>query len=158
MNLAPCLPIAGLALIATACAQPPPQPNLAADAATIRQLTAEWFAAENRKDMAATLKAAAQDIVVQPADGPEIRGLPALQQWYEGFYKLPIDTVLGGSLDLAVAASGDLAYDVGWNKVVLKDPSQGTVADSGKYLFVWRKTAGEWKAVAGSFSSNAPRR
>ncbi|MBV9670607.1 MAG: DUF4440 domain-containing protein [Acidobacteriales bacterium] len=50
---------------------------------------------------------------------------------------------------IQVAKSGDMAYDVG----TVEMKKGGQVA-SGKYVVVWRKQAGKWKAVADIFNTD----
>lgn len=132
-----------------------PPVDLATEAAVIQRLNTEVMAAEGRRDIDAVLAFAGPDILLQPAGGAEIRGLLAVRQFYEAFFKLPIASLTGGSLETEVARSGDLAYDIGWNRVQLSEPP-GVPADSEKHLSIWRKLDGEWKIVAVAFSSNGP--
>ena len=147
--------LAMLFTLLTACTRPAavPHVDLSAEAETIRRLTREWFEAEQRKDLEGTMKSVAPEMVVHPPGAPEIRGAAAIRQFYQQFYALPIESITGGSLETVVAASGDVAYELGWNRTQLAQP-KGTPPDSGKYMFVWRKIDGVWKAVAGSYSSN----
>lgn len=155
MKLASCCIALVLTSACTPSAPANPPIDLAAEAATIQRLNAGALAAEARKDIDAVLAFAGPDILLQPAGGGEIRGLPAVRQFYEAFFQLPIVSLAGGSLETVVAPSGDLAYDIGWNRVQLAQPP-GAPADSGKYLSIWRKLDGEWKIVVVAFSSNGP--
>jgi len=51
--------------------------------------------------------------------------------------------------------SGDLAYDMGSWKLILRAAS-GNVEERGKSAIIWREPDGEWKAVVITFSSDAP--
>lgn len=96
----------------------------------------------------------APDAIIQMANAPQIEGRETLLELYE-------DT-LGGTLefegtttDIVPAASGDLAYEYGINRMVFGTPD-GAVEDIGKYLLIWRKIEGEWFVAAISVSSDAP--
>ena len=48
-----------------------------------------------------------------------------------------------------------MAYDVGTYRLAYDGPS-GPVEDNGKYLVVWEKRDGEWKAVADMINTDRP--
>ncbi len=58
-------------------------------------------------------------------------------------------------MTIVLSSSGDLAYHHGTSTAALRGPD-GQVDDPEKYLIVWKKVDGDWKAVAGSFSSDRP--
>jgi uncharacterized protein (TIGR02246 family) len=120
----------------------------------IRQRNRDWFKAEQRKDVAGTMAFIADEAVLQPANAPPVIGKDAIERFYTSFYELPIVGIGGEPTTIEVAASGDLAYDVGTNYVVVAGP-EGPEEDQGKYLLVWKKLDDEWKAVAMSYSSDA---
>ena len=151
-------PLLLAALSALACTSGPPKAppvDVAAEAATIQKLNADGFAAEGRKDLEAMMTMVTPDILFQSAGAGEIRGTAAMRDFYSGFFKLPIASIAGGSVETVVAASGDLAYDIGWNRMQMSEP-KGAPADSGKYISIWRKVDGKWKIAAVAFSSNGP--
>ena len=39
-----------------------------------------------------------------------------MRKFYEVVFRLPIVSSASGSLEAVVAASGDVAYDIGWNR------------------------------------------
>jgi len=53
-----------------------------------------------------------------------------------------------------MARSGDLAYETGVNRIVIRTPN-GDMLDMGKYLIVWKKINGQWYVAALSFTSDA---
>ena len=56
---------------------------------------------------------------------------------------------------IVVASSGDMALDRGtYRMTVAPDGTEQT--DTGKYVVVWRKIGGEWKAAADIFNSDLP--
>lgn len=54
-----------------------------------------------------------------------------------------------------VASSGDMAWEYGVNRAVVKD-DQDNLLDMGKYLAAWKKMDGQWFVAAVAFSSDAP--
>lgn len=64
-------------------------------------------------------------------------------------------SINGKPTQIEVASSGDLAYDLGNSTATMNGPN-GPYEDKQKYLIIWKKIDGKWKAVAGSFSSDLP--
>jgi ketosteroid isomerase-like protein len=56
---------------------------------------------------------------------------------------------------IKVAHSGDLAYEIGTYSLSY-DGDQGRVQDMGKYLVVWEKVDGDWKAMVDTDNSDLP--
>lgn len=46
-----------------------------------------------------------------------------------------------------------MAYEIGTCKLAFDGP-KGRIKDNGKYVVVWTKASGEWKAAADIFNSN----
>ncbi len=76
-------------------------------------------------------------------------------QLYDSYFKSgQLKEFQGTTSHIEVAASGDLGYEVGINRLVLAGP-QGDLLDVGKYLTIWKKIDGEWYVSAISFTSDA---
>jgi ketosteroid isomerase-like protein len=141
--------------LGVACAPPQPEIDLAAEEQAIRKLTADWFADEIRRDMEASLSYLAPDAVIQPEGAPTIVGIAAMRSLYEEFFKIPYADVVMEPRTVVVAASGDLAYDIGPWKMVFEG-EEGRTEAPGKSTIIWRKLNGQWKAVVMSFSMDTP--
>ena len=112
--------------------------------------------AEAAKDREKALTFWAPDAVVQPSAGPQIQGREAVSKMYQFvFDSTGLKSFSGKSAGFVVAASGDIAYETGINRMTFGTP-KGDVLDAGKYLGVWKKTNGTWYIAALSFSSDAP--
>ena len=128
---------------------------------TLQELEAEVVArsdaivaAEMSGDYEAAIAFFVPDPILQTANAPQIQDRAGLMEVYE--------TVLGSALefegtrtDIVLAASGDLAYEYGINRLVFETPD-GPLEDMGKYLAVWRKIDGEWFVAALAVSSDQP--
>ncbi|HWC15420.1 MAG TPA: nuclear transport factor 2 family protein, partial [Terriglobales bacterium] len=55
---------------------------------------------------------------------------------------------------IEVAKGGDMAYDVGTFELKMNDSSGNPTTTSGKYVVVWKKEGGQWKAVADIFNTD----
>ncbi|MCY1720441.1 DUF4440 domain-containing protein [Prolixibacteraceae bacterium Z1-6] len=111
--------------------------------------------AEIRQDADAAIEFFTDDVIVQPSDMPQIQGTKEQHELYKEFFKMPYTSFDSKSVETIIAASGDMAYDIGWNLFVFPSPD-GDVDVKGKYLAVLKKVNGEWKVAALSFSNNQP--
>jgi uncharacterized protein (TIGR02246 family) len=146
--------IIALLPLAAACAAGP-QVDPAAEAEAIRARSAGIVAAEAAQDAERSTSFYAPDAVAQPAGSPQIQGRDAIRELYGHFFSGMLKDFEGITTEIEVAASGDLAYEYGINRMVLNGPD-GDLLDIGKYLAVWRKLDGVWYIAALSFSSDAP--
>jgi len=146
--------VAVVALSGSGCAAP--TVDVAAEENVVRARSEGISAAEAAKNVDKALTFWAPDAVVQPAGAPQIQGHDALLKLYrQVFDSSGLKTFSGKSSGVVVAASGDLAYETGVNRMTFATP-KGDVLDVGKYLAVWRKTNGTWYVAALSFTSDAP--
>lgn len=88
-----------------------------------------------------------EDAVVMPQNAPAFRGRDSIKQLFTGL-------IAGGGVDVTlttdtVTQSCDMATEVGHY-----DLRHGATHEAGKYLVVWKKTNGKWRAIADSFSAN----
>jgi len=132
-----------------------PVVDIAAEEEAIRKLTTDWFADELRRDMEASLSCVAPDAMFQLEGTPTIVGTTAIRTAYEEFFKLPFTDWMMEPRTVVVAASGDLAYDIGSFKMVFEGP-EGRTEVPQKSTFIWRKLDGQWKVVVCCFSSDTP--
>lgn len=115
----------------------------------LRKRTQAWLKAESSKDLDSSLTFIAEDGVYLPGDWPTLRGHDEISTFLQAAFDLPMGEISGGTEKIEVAASGDLAYEVGRTAVPFHFASGDTVFHT-QYLVVWKKKEGEWKAVATS--------
>ena len=137
------------------CTPSAPEIDLDADEQAIHELNADWFADEVRRDMEATLSYMTSDVVIHMEGAPPIHGIDAMRSVYEEFFKIPYVDLARLERTVVVAASGDLAYDIGPFNFVFEG-EDGRTESGAKSTIVWRKFDGDWKAVVASLSMNAP--
>jgi len=128
--------------------------NVEVEKQIIARLGREWWEAWNRKDIDAEMALIADKILVQSAGMPQFVGKKAYREFMEEYYKTLVSTI-GESSRIEVSSSGDMAYDAGIMKVILKGP-EGTIEDEQKYFAVYQKIDGEWKCTVLSSSSDNP--
>jgi ketosteroid isomerase-like protein len=121
----------------------------AADAQAIRQASADLETAFNAKEMDKILSLYTENSVFMPPNKPLLRGRDPLKSFYNGLLS-------GGSHDLRltvddVAGHGPIAYESGSYSMM-----NGEKRDRGKFLFILRNMAGNWKIEYTSWSSDLP--
>jgi ketosteroid isomerase-like protein len=121
--------------------------------AEVKARSKALVAAEEAFDWEAAVTFFASDVVVQPANAPQIKGRDAQLELYQTFPKMI--EFEGTTTAIIPAASGDMAYEYGVNRFIFETPD-GPLEDYGKYLAVWTKIDGEWFIAALSFSGNTP--
>jgi uncharacterized protein (TIGR02246 family) len=126
-----------------------------ADGATIAALSDEFADCFNRGDLAALAAMYADDAVMLPPGPRTISGRRNIRSYWEQaerFQQLTCDT-------LNVRALGDdAACEIGNLRITLNAQGRDIAA---KYVFVWRKTDGEWKletSIWNSVGGNRPAR
>jgi len=128
--------------------------DIEAEKKLLAQLAQDWYAAESRKDVEAEMAFLSDDIILHPANAPQLIGKEAVRKSMLEHYKMLV-SISGGPTRIEVSSSGDFAYDIGRGKAVMKGP-EGTFEVDPKYLTVWRKINGKWKCVAWSFNFDKP--
>jgi uncharacterized protein (TIGR02246 family) len=147
-----------LAIIALAgcAAQSNPQVDLDAEAQAIRQLSAQWLEASTARDAAAIAALYAPDGISYAENRDPIVGRAAIEAHIAGeFAQYPNSSVTWTVDDVRVAGSGDMAYELGtWQWT--RDTAVAATEETGKYVAVWTKTNGVWRAAVDIGVSTQP--
>ena len=149
--------VAGLAACAPS-AEPPapaaaaPAVDLAAEEQTIRDSSMQWLAADQGRDMLTMMSFIDADMI-SVFDGQVERGRAAVEAATQARWEAdPDGTLEWATSSVHVAASGDLAYELGvWTADPdgLADPA----SETGEFVCVWKKDDGEWKAAVDAGST-----
>ncbi|HEX7979104.1 MAG TPA: DUF4440 domain-containing protein [Gemmatimonadaceae bacterium] len=150
------LPILPFVLLSLGCASASSGASASGDAErTLHTRSDGLQAAESALDAQRAIAFWAPDAVIQPAGAPAVVGRDAIGALYKGFFSSgAIKELKGTPSHVAMAKSGDLAYETGVNRIVMRTPN-GDMLDMGKYLLVWKRLDGEWYVSALSFTSDA---
>ena len=125
------------------------------DEQKIRQLDRDWVAKVAAKDLAGVVAFYAKDGVLMAPGGPPAEGIAAITEGWRGILGLPNGSLTFAPTRVTVAKSADLAYETGTYSLAF-DGTKGRVQDQGKYVVVWKKEGGQWKAAADIFNTNLP--
>jgi uncharacterized protein (TIGR02246 family) len=132
-----------------------PTVDLAAEDQAIRARSAEWLAAAQAKDVAATMSVFADDAVTL-FDGEIRRGAADIQAGMEKEQaEAPDAQVTWTTTGVTLAASGDLAWETG-EVAVDSDGAGEKPARSGSYSTVWKKIDGQWLVIADAGTMSEP--
>lgn len=128
-----------------------------AETANVRQeierIGREFSAAYNRGDAAGVAALYAEDARLMPPGHAAITGRAAIQAFWQGARESGLGQVTLRTEE--VAASGDLAYEVGSAAIQAQTPDGQAVADTLKYLVVWKRhTSGAWQLAVDIWNTN----
>ncbi|MGB2959929.1 MAG: SgcJ/EcaC family oxidoreductase [Bacteroidota bacterium] len=144
-----------IALVTIAGCSPAPTVDTAAEAEEIRETSRLWNEAVIAKDIQAATAYFTPDGMLMPQNSEIIAGRGAIQEWFEGWVTDPNISNSFKADVVEVAASGDIAYERGTYTFAMETP-EGRIEDEGKYVVIWKKIDGEWKALLDISNSSLP--
>ena len=112
-----------------------------------------FVALEQGRDFDGVAAVYASDAVLQAANRPSWQGREAIHQGYIEFFQ-SVGKLEGEPVQVVAGASGDVAFEYGWNRFTLKTP-EGDQEVPGKYSRGWRKIDGEWKIQLQTYSPDS---
>lgn len=129
--------------------------NAGADEQAIRAQVDRWLQLVKTKDAAGIAAFYTEDGAVMPPNAPIGKGRAAIEKTWASMMQTPGFDLIFAPDQIIVSSSGDMALDRGTYRLkIAPDGTQTT--DTGKYVVVWRKVGGEWKAAADIFNSDLP--
>ena len=127
--------------------------NTGADEQAIRGQVVRWLQLVKAKDAAGIAALYTEDGAVMPPNAPIGKGRAGIERTWASMMQTPGFDLTFVPEQIIVSSSGDLALDRGTYKLAIS-PNGSAVSDTGKYVVVWRKIGGEWKAAADIFNSD----
>lgn len=124
------------------------------DETAIRNADKEWSAAAEAKDLDKTTSFYAADASCFPFNTPIATGKDNIRQLWSHLFESPGFHLQFAPTKIEVAKSGDMAYDEGTFELKTNDASGNATTTPGKYVVVWKKEGGHWKAVADIFNTD----
>jgi len=126
-----------------------------ADEQAIRGQVDRWLQLVKSKDAASIAQLYTDDGALMPPNTPIGKGRDAIQKAWADMMTMPGFDLGIMPEQIIVSSSGDMALDRGTYKLAVS-PGGKPQTDTGKYVVVWRKVGGEWKAAADIFNSDLP--
>ncbi len=122
---------------------------------TINNINLKFAEAFKRGDAAAVAALYTSDARLLPPEAPMLSGTEAIKAFWQGAMNLGIKEATLESID--VESSGDgLACEIGKFTLNIETPGGEHVAQTGKYIVLWKNDAGVWKLRADIWNTNAP--
>lgn len=154
----PAAVLAASALIMGCVEKPPAQPvvDVAAEAQAIRDRSAEWLQLAVAQDAAGIANGIFTADAVTIFDGDIEHGTAEIQASMEANNaEYPGSSITWSTSHVHVAASGDLAYELG-SFTFDPDGVGDAPSVSGEYATVWVKSDGTWRAAADAGTTVKP--
>lgn len=121
----------------------------AADRAAIEAATQAWVAAFNARDADRMAALATEDVVLLNPDAAPVSGRKAVRAaWHKAA------SMAGAKITIAnkeTVIAGDFAWKIG---AVGRRLANGTVANGGQFLEVWKRVGGQWRIHRRMSSAN----
>jgi ketosteroid isomerase-like protein len=121
----------------------------------IRGVIQTWLDAVRRKDTAAIAEFYTPDGRFMVPNAPIAEGRAAVAEIWDHLLGLPNVLLAFGPTLIEAAESGELAYEIGTYALGF-DKGAERVEDRGKYVVVWKRLGGSWKAAADILNSDLP--
>lgn len=127
--------------------------DIRADEQAIRGQVDRWLQLIKAKDAAGISQLYMEDGAIMPPNAPIANGRAKVQETWASMMRTPGFELSFTPDQILVSASGDMALDRGTYELTVV-PSGKSQRDTGKYVVVWRKAGGDWKAAADIFNSD----
>ena len=119
--------------------------------AAIDQVNRQFEQAMSRSDSAGLLSVYTSSGSIMPPNSPIIKGGNEIRAFWQGAIDMGIKAVELKTIELDDL--GDTVNEIGLFKLTLGD---GSVADEGKYIVIWKKENGVWRWHHDIWSSERP--
>ena len=141
-------------LLATACQPTPPAGLLDADKAAIDSTANLFVRHALAGDFAALVRDYyTEDAIALPPNAPAASGHAAIESMFRTFPPITAFELRSEEME----GNANLAYVRGRYFMTMSPPGAAAIADSGKYLEIWRRQSdGSWKSARDMFSSDLP--
>jgi uncharacterized protein (TIGR02246 family) len=127
--------------------------DIGGDEQAIRGQVDRWLQLIKAKDAPGIAALYAEDGAVMPPNAPIGKGRAAIERTWASMMATPGFDLAITPEQIIVSSSGDMALDRGTYRLTIT-PDGAAQTDTGKYVVVWRKIGGEWKAAADIFNSD----
>ena len=121
----------------------------------IRAVITGWLEAVRRGDSAAISELYTPDGRFMVPNAPIAEGRAAIAALWGNLLSLPGAALTFGPTHIEAAESGDLAFEVGTYQLGF-DKEGRRIEDRGKYVVVWKRAGGSWRAAADILNSDLP--
>ncbi len=122
---------------------------------TINNINLKFAEAFKRGDAAAVAALYTSDARLLPPDAPMMSGTEAITKFWQGAMNLGIKEATLESIDVESSDGSDLATEIGKFTLSMETPGGERVAQTGKYIVLWKRDGGVWKLHADIWNADA---
>jgi len=148
MDLRPTLLV--IIALSLGCA-PTPRVDAAADEKAIRDIDTSWNEWLTARNDSAIAEIYGDGAVLLPPNLPRVSGAASIRQFWAALWPLNASLSLT-PISVRVDATGVLAVEEGSYAFAMPEMPN----DAGKYIVVWQKQSGRWKAIQDIWNSDTP--
>jgi ketosteroid isomerase-like protein len=130
------------------------QADRSVNEAAIRKIDVAWSHAAETKDIDGTVAPYAADGSVLPFNATIATGAVEIRQVWSSLMSKPGFHLTFAPTKIAIAGSGDMAWEVGTFELKLNDAQGNPMTMLGKYVVTWKKLGGTWKVAADIFNTD----
>lgn len=146
-------------VFAAGCAKPAPEApavDLAAEAQAVRDRSAAWMQLSQARDVAGVIDGVFTADAVTIGDGNIRKGSGEIRAALEAeAAAMPDATISWTTNHVHVAASGDLAYELG-SFSFDPDGAGEAAVEEGEFVTVWTKVDGTWRVAVDAGTARKP--
>lgn len=135
-----------------------PVVDILAEAEVINNIEDRWTVAIKTKDIDKILSIFAPEAVVMNANAPAFIGIQSVRKSLESWFSdttIFHDTFASAIDTIEVSSAGDLAFVRGNSRLNIST-LRGVVEETDKWITIYRKINGEWKAIVDIWNSDQP--
>jgi ketosteroid isomerase-like protein len=124
-------------------------------ATVLVKLDDAWSKAAASKDPRGVASYYAKDALVYPPDDVLATGQDAAEKIWASYFALPNFSISWQATHASVSRSGELGFTSGTYQDSYTGADGKTVNEKGKYVCVWEKQDGKWKAIHDIWNADA---
>jgi len=111
----------------------------------IDQVNRQFMDAFNRGDAAGAVAVYTADATILPPGSPRVQGREGIRQFWQGVMASGVRAVALQTDDLAVAAAGDMARELGTATLTVAGAGGQEQTVTAKFVVVWTREGEAWR-------------
>jgi ketosteroid isomerase-like protein len=131
-----------------------PSTEQSAEESAIRKIDEAWSLAAQKKDLDGAVAPYAVDASMLPFNAPLASGTAQIRQVWSSLFAKPGFALSFAPTRIYVAASKDMAWEIGTFELSVNDAQGNPTKVPGKYVVTWKKVGGKWKVAADIFNTD----
>lgn len=132
------------------------QVDVAAEQASLMETDRAWAETASGEDLGQMVSFLAEDGAVFAPGLPVLRGREAVQGFLSEASKAPGFSVGWEPTEVSVGEGGTLGYTSGVLVFTSADSAGNVMTEQSRYVTIWRKHEGDWKAVIDMWNAEPP--